>query len=300
MSELADLNVVKAQIDPYLAKTLKLKSYDPESGNMANTERPVITDDGKLPPNDPLMTNSQSRTALLIGGVQGNPNSEHYWSEYGRLVHEKFQKDEPMGIRCDTCTALAFYLLKGNVSGSITVIEQNQGKANGHWFLLVGCPKETDIKYPNEFPRGCFVVDLWGVGVLAQRKTRPGETSLVFPPKCIYDCGAGNTLTKKIYVEGITTLPTKEQFVRETTVPGLIADKSRSGELQALDRALDNFHKRSGDINAVNTALQAWIGAKSKRHQGPQGEVIESIRNKDKYMESLRTQVQWLSGSDNP
>jgi hypothetical protein len=166
----------------------------------------------------------------------------------------------------------------------------------------VGCPETTDIAYPNKFPRGCFVVDLWGVGVKTQRKETGTFTigkSAVNPAWCIYKCTA-NQLTKKIYFPGITTLPTKEQFVRETTVPGLIADKSRSGELQALDRALDNFHKRGVGIDAVDMALQAWIGAKSKRHQGPQGEVIESIRNKDKYMESLRTQVQWLSGSDNP
>jgi len=55
--------------------------------------------------------------------VQGDSNSELYWYDYGRLVREAM----PMGIRCDACTALAFYLLKGNVSGSITVIEQDQG-----------------------------------------------------------------------------------------------------------------------------------------------------------------------------
>ena len=293
MGLFADLTIVGTYIDPYLAKTLNLKSTAPD-GKMTDTERPVITDDGKLAFNDPLMTNSQSQTALLIRGVQGNDSTEQYWSEYGRLVHEKFQRDEPMGIRCDTCTALAFYLLRENgCTGSITVIEQDRGNANGHWFLLVGCPKETDIAYPADFPRGCFVVDLWGVGV----KTQRGETgtftigkSAVNPARCVYSCTA-NKLTKKIYVEGITTptLPTKEQFVRETTVPGIVGDKSRSGELQALDRALGNFHTGSGDINAVKTALQAWIGAKSKR----QGDEIVSIRKEG--IERLRTQINWFT-----
>ena len=291
----ADLTIVGNFIDPYLEKTLKLKTVDdPTTGKMTDTERPVITDDGKLPPNDPLMTNSQGRTALLLNGMQGNTSTELYWYEYGRRVQEKFQNNEPMGIRCDTCTALAFFLLRREgCSGSITVIEQDEGKADGHWFLLVGCPQETNIVYPDKFPPGCFVVDLWGVGV----KTQRGDTSTftigksaVNPARCVYSCTA-NKLTKKIYFPGITTptLPTKDQFVEETTVPGIVGDKSRSRELLALDRALDNFHKRIVGGDAVNTALQAWIGAKSKR----QGDEIVSIRKEG--IERLRTQINWFT-----
>jgi hypothetical protein len=42
MGEVADSNIVKARIDPYLVKTITLKSHDPESGSIANAVRPVI------------------------------------------------------------------------------------------------------------------------------------------------------------------------------------------------------------------------------------------------------------------
>lgn len=292
MGASADSNIVATQIDPYLRKTLTLKSYDRNSGKMADTIRPVIVDDGRLEGNDPLMKSSQSRTALLINEVNGNNSSELYWYDYGRLVNGKFQSGEPMGIRCDTCTALAFYLLRQNgCSGSITVIEQDKGNANGHWFLVVGCPEAVDIAYPDKFPRGSFIIDLWGVGVKEQRGEHHAATSVINPPACVYSCQA-NKLTKKIYFPGINTLPTKEEFVGETTVPGCVGEKTRSGKLKTLDQALDDFHKRKIDIGAVNTALQAWIGAKSKR----QVDEIDSIRNKDGAMDRLRTQVQWLTG----
>jgi hypothetical protein len=48
-----------------------------------------------------------------------------------------------------------------------------------------------------------------------------------------------------VYFTGLT-LPTKEEFVRDTTIPGLIGDKSRSTELKAIDQALDDHHNRRG------------------------------------------------------
>src|SRR5580692_12300780 len=120
-----DLAQVVTLIDPYLEETLQLKTVDdPATGRMVEREYKVIVDDGRPDAIQPLMRSSEGRTAALMTQVQGDSNSEHYWYEYGRLVHEKFQSNQPMGIRCDACTALAYFLLKGNVSGSITVIEQ--------------------------------------------------------------------------------------------------------------------------------------------------------------------------------
>jgi hypothetical protein len=285
-----DINIVTAQVDPYLTKTIVKKSLDRESGAMRNVERSVIVDDGMLPGNDPMMTGSQIATAQLLRDIPGNNAQDAYWMEYGRRIHQSFLDDAPLGIRCHSCTALAFYLLRHNgCSGSISVIEQAKGNANGHWFLLVGSPTDAPIGFPDTFPRGSFVVDLWGVGVKRQRGESTSITSVFDPSSCVYSCG-DNSLKRKINHAGATTVPSTAAFVTSTTVAGCIGDKSRSGKLKALDTKLDEYHAGTATLDDLAAAFTAWIGKKDKR----QGDEIDSIRNADGQMAALRQQLRWL------
>lgn len=285
-----DINIVTSQIDPYLAKTIVKKSYDPKSGAMNNVDRPVIVDDGALPGNDPMMTGSQIATAQLLKGIAGNDDSEAYWSEYGRRIHQSFLDGEPLGIRCDSCTALAFYLLQQNgCSGAISVIEQATGKANGHWFLLVGCPLDTPITYPDDFARGSFVVDLWGVGVKRQRDEGHAISSVLDPSSCVYSCG-DNKLKRKVSHAGLTAVPNKAKFVADTTVAGCFGNKGRSSKLNTLDNKLDDYHSGAATLDDLASSFSAWIDKKSKR----QGDEIDSIRNEEGQMAALRQQLRWL------
>lgn len=208
--------------------------------------------------------------------------------EYGRRVHQKFLDDEPIGIRCDSCTALAFYLLQG-CGGALSVIEQAKGNANGHWFLLVGCPTDATIAYRNTFPRGSFVVDLWGVGVKRQRNESTSITSVLDPSSCVYSCG-DNSLKRKVHHNGFTTVPTTAAFVNDTTVPGCVGDKWRSTKLKELDAKLDQYHSGTATLDQLGAAFTAWIGKKDKR----QGDDIDSIRNADGQMTALRQKLGWL------
>lgn len=285
-----DLGIVVNQIDPYLHKTIVKKSYNRESGAMANVSRDVIVDDGALPGNDAMMTGSQIATAQLLDGIPGNDSAESYWMEYGRRVHQKFEDGEPIGIRCDSCTALAFYLLRRNgCSGTISVIEQAIGKANGHWFLLVGCPTDVVIGYPDKFPRGCFAVDLWGVGVMRQRAQTASVTSVIDPASCVYACG-DNVLKRKVTHAGFSTVPTTAKFVSDTTIDGFFGDKTRSKALKELDAKLDQYHSGAASVDQLGNAFTAWTGKKDKR----QGDDIDSIRNADGQMAMLRQQLRWL------
>jgi hypothetical protein len=285
-----DLAVVVSQIDPYLHKTIVKKSYDRSTGSMANVTRDVIVDDGALPGNDAMMTGSQIATAQLLEGIPGNDSHESYWMEYGRRVHQKFEDEEPIGIRCDSCTALAFYLLRRNgCSGTISVIEQAIGKANGHWFLLVGCPTDATISFPNKFPKGSFAVDLWGVGVKRQRGESASVTSVLDPASCVYSCG-DNSLKRKITYNGYTTVPSTTKFVADTTIDGFFGDKSRSKALKELDAKLDQYHSGAATLDQLGSAFTAWTSKKDKR----QGDDIDSIRNADGQMTALRQQLRWL------
>ncbi|MFL6674170.1 MAG: hypothetical protein ACJ8LG_12885 [Massilia sp.] len=286
----ADINLVVTHIDPYLNRTIVKKSYNRETGAMADQHRFVIVDDGALPGNDAMMTGSQIATAQLLDGIAGNDDSAAYWHEYGRRVHQSFVGGTPIGIRCDSCTALAFYLLRQNgCSGNISVIEQAIGKANGHWFLLVGAPKGAPISFDSNFPRGSFVVDLWGVGVKRQRGESHSITSVLDPSSCVYSCG-DNKLKRKVTHDGTTTVPSKASFVSDTTVAGCIGDKSRSTKLKALDDKLDEFHASTATLDQLGNAFTAWIDKKTKR----QADDIDSIRNADGQMTALRQQLRWL------
>lgn len=285
-----DITIVTTQIDGFLNNTITKKSYNPQTGAMADEVRPVIVDDGALPGNDPMMKSSQSDIALLLRGIPGNSSSEAWWMEYGRRVAKKFTDNEPIGIRCDTCTALAYYLLRQNgCSGSISVIEQAQGNANGHWFLLVGCPSDEPISYPNNFPRGSFIVDLWGVGVKRQRGESTSITSVFNPAECVYSCG-DNALKRKIHTPGLTTVPSEANFLADTTIVGCFGNKSRSTSLKALDAKLGEYHSEQATLTQLSTAFTAWIDSKTKR----QGDDIDSIRNADGQMAALRQQIRWL------
>ncbi|MGD9853108.1 MAG: hypothetical protein AB7T38_17815 [Nitrospirales bacterium] len=284
-----DILIVTRLIDPYLNKTVTKKKYDPQTGKMTNEVRSVIVDDGALPGNDPMMTGSQVATAQMLKGIDGNESSVDWWVEYGKRVNDKFKEGE-FGIRCDTCTALAFYLLKeNNCTGSITVIEQAQGKANGHWFLLVGCPEDAKIAYPDIFPRGSFVVDLWGAGVKMQRKEQNIHSAVFDPSRCVYSCG-DNSLKRKVHLGGATTVPTKGQFVTDTTIAGCFGNKGRSSALKKLDTQLDLYHKNQNQPKDLADAFTDWTAKKNKR----QGEDIDTIRNKEGAMTRLRSQIRWL------
>ena len=288
-----DINIVKVHIDPYLQMTIAgKKNYNRETGVMTDSPaRPVIVDDGKLPGDDVMMKGSQSDTALLLRGVPGNNALESWWMEYGRRVHERFTDGNPMGIRCDTCTALAFYLLRThNCGGSISVIEQAQGNANGHWFLLVGSQADEELAFPAQFPRGSFVVDLWGVGVKRQRGESHSLTSVIDPPSCVYSCG-DNQLKTKIFRPGSTTLPTEAAFKLDTFVQGWVGDKWRSLKLKAIDSKLNDFHKNSATGAEVAAAYRAWVAAKdSKYDEGPS----ESVRNQRGQLTALAANLTWL------
>lgn len=277
-------------IDKYLRKTIVKKSYNPDTGSMTDQEYPVIVDDGKLPGNHPMMKSSQSDTALLLRGIPGSDSSEQYWLEYGRRVADSFSADKPIGIRCDSCTALAFYLLRQNgCRASITVIEQAKGNANGHWFLLVGCDNQETITYQGGFPRGSFVVDLWGVGVQMQRNTGKYRNSVIDPALCIYDCN-DNKLTRKVYSKGETTVPTKKSFIRSTTISGCLFNKSRGKSLKALDKKLDDYHCNRASLHDLAQAFNYWVRDKRTR----QGAQIDSIRNAQGQMNALRRNIRWL------
>ncbi|WP_144240833.1 hypothetical protein [Dyella japonica] len=285
-----DINIVANHLDPYLHRTIIKKSYNPGTGRMADVSRSVIVDDGALPGNDPMMTGSQVATAQLLVGIPGNDSQESYWLEYGRRIHQRFVDNEPLGIRCDSCTALAYYLLRTNgCSGHISVIEQAKGNANGHWFLLVGCPPGAAISYQNNFPRGSFVVDLWGVGVKRQRAESHSLTSVIDPASCIYSCG-DDSLKRKINYAGSVTVPSQASFVAETTVSGCFGDKSRSAKLKALDGMLGQYHAGTATLEQLATTFTGWINNKDKR----QGDAIDSIRNATGKMAELRQSLRWL------
>jgi len=286
-----DMGLVVNHVDPYLALRVVKKSYNPDTGVMGDVQRWVIVDDGLLLRNDAMMTNSQVTTAQVLRGLAGPNNTEGYWMEYGRRVHEEFVAGRPFGLRCDSCTALAFYLLRHNgFTGSLAVIEQGTGNATGHWFLLAGCPADALIGYPDRFPRGSFTIDLWGTGVLQQRGVIVGGSSLASPARCIYDCG-NNGLTRKVYFPGATTVPTTASFVRDTTVAGCWwGNKSRSAALQVLDRRLDEYHRGAATLIQLGAAFTAWLGEKAQRR----GAVIDTIRDADGAMTRLRRQLGWL------
>ncbi|WP_169978767.1 hypothetical protein [Tautonia rosea] len=290
---LFDINLVRNLIDPYLFRTITKKVYNPTSGAMRNEVRPVVVDDGALPGNDPMMKSSQSDTALLLQGMGQNTVSESWWFEYGRRVHQRFQNVGSMGIRCDTCTALVFYLLRSNnCRGAITVIEQAQGNANGHWFLLVGCPKDAAIQYRDRFPRGCFAVDLWGVGVKRQRNETTSTTAVLDPASCCYSCG-DNSIKRKVHRDGLTTVPSGRDFVRDTTVPGFIGNKWRSSKLKALDARLNDYQKGTATVDQLASAFKAWADKKPTLLDGE----IDSIRDREGQIRALREQIQWLGGT---
>lgn len=290
MNRAQDIGIVQKTIDPYLTKTVVKKSYDRSTGKMADTVNPVIVDDGALPGNHPMMTGSQGATALLLEGLKPERSSEAWWFEYGKRVHTSFEEGNPIGIRCDPCTALAFYLLRANgCTGSITVIEQAKGEANGHWFLLVGAPTDATIAFDKTFPRGSFIVDLWGAGVKTQRHEGDYDSAVFDPPECVYSCG-DNSLKRRAQHAGRTTVPTTKQFVTATTVAGTFGTKSRSAALQALDTALDQYLTDKISLKNLGEMFKAWTDKKSKR----QGDAIDSIRNKDGVMTSLKQQLLWL------
>ncbi|QDV33956.1 hypothetical protein [Tautonia plasticadhaerens] len=288
-----DINLVRNLIDPYLFRTITKKVYDPSNGVMRDEVRPVIVDDGALPGNDPMMKSSQSDTALLLRGLGGTNTSQDWWYEYGRRIHDRFQNTGPMGIRCDSCTALAFYLLRSNgCSGAITVIEQAKGNATGHWFLLVGCPDDATIQYRDRFPRGCFGVDLWGIGVRRQRGETTSTTSVLDPALCCYSCG-DNSLRRKIHREGLTTVPTKGDFYHRTTVPGCIGNKTRSSRLKALDSTLQGYERGTTSVDQLARTFKAWADRKPTLLDGE----IDSIRNAEGQMTALRQSIRWLGGA---
>lgn len=290
MNRAQDIAIVTRTIDPYLTKTIIKKSYDRSTGRMDNVSNPVIVDDGALPGNHPMMTGSQIATAQLLEGLKPERSSEAWWFEYGKRVHESFEGGNPIGIRCDPCTALAFYLLRANnCAGSITVVEQAKGEANGHWFLLVGAPTDAAIAYEKTFPRGSFIVDLWGAGVKKQRGEGDYDTAVFDPPECVYSCG-DNSLKRRANHAGRTTVPTTRQFVTATTVAGCIGNKSRSTSLQTLDTALDQYLTDKISLKNLGDAFKTWTDKKTKR----QGDAIDSIRNKDGSMSNLKQQLLWL------
>jgi hypothetical protein len=285
-----DIGLVRTYVDPYLSRTITKKSYDLSTGRMVDVPRNVIVDDGVLPGNDAMMTGSQIATAQLLRGIPEADSTEGYWLEYGRRTYQRFLEDGPFGLRCDTCTALAFYVLRHHgFTGAISVIEQAIGKANGHWFLLAGCPPDETIAYKSNFPRGSFVIDLWGVGVMRQRGESTSDTSVIEPSSCVYSCG-DNRLQRKVHVNGQTTAPSAAKFISATTVPGCFGNKSRSTALKALDSRLGQYHSGKATLDQLGLAFTAWINKKAQR----KSEDIVSIRNADGAMRKLREQMIWL------
>jgi hypothetical protein len=289
----ADVNIIRTFIDPYLNMTIQKRIRNPQSGVMANALFPVIVDDGMLVGNHPMMTGSQIAVAQLLkaGAVGGNRSSIAYWREYGRLVFEKFRDGEPLGLRCDSCAALAYFILtERNCSASISVVEQSQGNANGHWFLLLGAAENAGIAYPSDFPYGSLVVDLWGVGVLRQRHLTNQITSVVKPATCIYSTGNNVLKIRATRLGHTVSIPTRIDFVNATTVRGWISLKERSVQLRNLDDVLDKFHIGEATLLELANAFKGWVNDKAKR-QGPN---IDSIRNATGKITELRDQLRWL------
>lgn len=293
-----DIAIVQNHIDPFLYETIEgKKTFDRAQRRLVNLPtQHVIVDDGALPNDHVMMKGSMSDTALLLQGMPdkatGSPN---YWMEYGRRIAERFRDGRPMGIRCDSCTALAFYLLRTHgCSGQISVIEQAEGKSTGHWFLLVGAHPEELLAYPNTFPRGSFVVDLWGVGVKRQRGENQSNTSVLDPPSCVYSCG-NNQLKVKVSYPGWRTLPSKKLFKGETYQSGWFGDKWRSSKLKTLDGKLEKFHKGQASVQDVRTAFATWVQAKEKKYSD-RGGATQSMRITQDLLDAFRDNFRWVSG----
>lgn len=290
-----DITIATAHIDPYLNMAINGKrKYNRETQILEPAvARPVIVDDGRLPRDDVMMTSSQADTALLTTSpaLPGNNASDEWWMAYGQRIHQRFADGNPMGLRCDACTALAYFLLRTHgCSGSIAIVEQAQGNANGHWFLLIGSQENETLKFPRKFPRESFVVDLWGVGVKRQRGELNSISSVVTPASCVYSCG-DNRLRIRAFTAGATTLPTMSAFKSDTFVKGWIGDSWRSSKLKALDNALNEFHENNVEASAVAAAYLAWREAKSEKYDaGP----AESMRNTDGQITSLGAKFAWI------
>lgn len=160
-----------------------------------------IVDDGALEPTDSAMQMSMAHGTqfVLHARSKGFKKAVHtdpkWWLTYGEWINDRNEKKTDTKIRCDGCTALAFYLIhKMYPKLPVHVVEQGTGNAVGHWFILVGDPASKAIQYNEDWGGDCFVVDLWGAYVLQSRGTDKKADAVVSPARCLYSVDSTNKL----------------------------------------------------------------------------------------------------------